>query len=83
MSDTFDHEGQAYDCMLDDFYWSASSNGEKYLPTSHVCKFCGEDDLSWTRYENGWRLINDNGKLHTCSKHIFTTKTINKGEWGK
>ena len=30
------------------------------------CKFCGERDLWWAETKDGWRLLDGEGKQHTC-----------------
>lgn len=64
MSDTFDHEADAWDSLNDGY------DEPNYSPKSITCKRCGEKYLKWKQLPQGWRLHNyDPGKglvLHVC-----------------
>ncbi len=57
MSDTFDHEADAYDALIfhdddDDEYWA-------YSPKPKTCRLCGKKNLGWVQIGNHWRLNHD------------------------
>lgn len=79
MSDTFDHESDAYDDMMDDFYWGRYENSEKYIPSYKSCRYCGEFYLHWEKMDGKWRLFNNQSKLHKCKKEKGMTIKIDKG----
>lgn len=69
MSDTFDHEGDAWESEADrEIDYLLFGNGgrasrQKFLS----CKGCGSIDVYWSETVNGWRLINmDTGLVHNC-----------------
>lgn len=75
MSDTFDHEGDAWD-SLDDIYFEG--NGEEpdcgqpmavRQPKSKSCKHCGATGLRWINTDRGFRLYSDaEQELHVCEQ---------------
>ena len=59
MSDTFDHEGNAWDS-----YRAFSSHDPPLIPKT--CKHCGTNYLYWNKTKDGWRLAYSTGKIHEC-----------------
>lgn len=33
-----------------------------------TCKYCKMGSLAWKQLENGWRLVDRKGNVHTCSR---------------
>jgi len=63
MSDTFDHEGDAWDMYEED----ESEYG--YVPTKATCKFCGQKNLYWHCLpQTGWRLFTLKDVIHVCNE---------------
>jgi hypothetical protein len=58
MSDIFDHLNDAFDSLdyMDEFP----------VIRSVICKHCGTRDLHWLETDLGWRLYDDNNKMHAC-----------------
>jgi hypothetical protein len=55
MSDTFDHEGDAWDSLLfgeDDGYWS----GQSFYARAVTCRNCGTTGLQWSAGDGSWYL---------------------------
>ena len=82
MSDTFDHEMDAWDQLiememngqLDEDPFSRSGFPGKGPKT---CQYCGRQGLHWkhipeleSRYCSGWKLHTPKGKLHICYHKI-------------
>ena len=68
MSDTFDHEGDAWESLMYDdspTYWKMNKPR---------CKYCGSKDVIWVIKDKGWRLFNTGtkGELHTCDEYRAT-----------
>jgi len=65
MSDTFDHEGDAWDAAfageLDD---EENFRVGKYT----ACRRCGSTSVHWRRLKEGWRLHDSSGALHICNQ---------------
>lgn len=66
MSDTFDHEGDAW-ASLD---WD---DPDVWAPHPKTCKYCGEKGFYWKQTPNGWRLAKK-GEIHTCKLRRRKTK---------
>lgn len=69
MSDTFDHEGDAWDSM-EDYY--NDGDGPRYRE-SPSCKRCGEKGLSWRETPYGWRLFKV-GQRHVCVDATYSAR---------
>lgn len=68
MSDTFDHEGDAwssldYEDSFDEFH---DGPGSYFLMTNKVCRRCRASGLRWGATREGWRLFNSHWKQHIC-----------------
>lgn len=59
MSDTFDHEGDAWDSLM----WDDTPTN--WAPKPKTCKHCGERGLYWKQTPQGWRLAKK-GEVHNC-----------------
>ena len=35
---------------------------------SVTCKYCGQDGLAWVDLFGGWRLVDSDGDIHSCSR---------------
>jgi len=82
MSDTFDHEADAWDSLLfgqdaDGEFISWDSPRSRRIvrwgyipkpPQPKTCRYCGERGLWWTNTDRGWRLAKG-GAIHTCSAY--------------
>jgi len=64
--------GEMADLTLDQFYdpWQGDDEWEP-MPTKRSvrCKYCHCVGLQWKHTDKGWRLIDDNGILHTCKEY--------------
>jgi hypothetical protein len=85
MSDTFDHEGDAWDSLLfgqdaDGEYISWDSRDAHRIvswssykaPQPKTCRACGQRGLYWGQTDRGWRLFNF-GREHVCGNVAATT----------
>jgi len=61
MSDTFDHEGDAWDQVFNEMPDDPSLGPR--------CKFCGRTGLSWKQDAGKWRLYAYGGYLHNCEEY--------------
>lgn len=77
MSDTFDHEGDAWASFEDDVYFGAGPDGEPDCgqpmrvrqPQRKSCKHCGATGLRWINTDRGFRLYSDaEQELHVCEQ---------------
>lgn len=68
-----DYESQAEDSW--DFQHELIAEERRYkhksrdgilVPFPKKCKYCGEDDLEWSKTDKGWRLINKKRETHMC-----------------
>jgi len=60
------------DMIIDDLfddYWEYEHEPEDEYPRLFMCRYCGYQDLQWTKTERGWRLANQSGRVHTCKKY--------------
>lgn len=77
MSDTFDHEGDAWDSLNDledqDGSWFGYPVQSLMPRAAPTCKRCGMRDLKWRWMDCGWRLYENERveynrlKEHNCS----------------
>ena len=75
MSDTFDHEAEA-EAQRESLYFEGLGEGfskgyyeENLLKTRRIlkCRRCGDKDVEWARFSNGWNLVDiRNGAKHVC-----------------
>lgn len=68
MSDTFNHEADAWDSLS---FFDADDHSESMCqhsgnPYYKQCKRCGAAGLRWGNNGNGYRLFDSRGMLHTC-----------------
>jgi|PlaIllAssembly_1097288.scaffolds.fasta_scaffold08688_6 hypothetical protein len=56
MSDTFDHEADAWDSLLLEDPEYSSYGGIYFGYSDKVCKYCGKTGLRWIETEDGFRL---------------------------
>jgi hypothetical protein len=72
MSDTFDHEGDAWESEADrelDYLLSGYCGAGRASPLRQIfsCKHCGSIDVFWVETSQGWRLFNQaNSTPHLC-----------------
>lgn len=79
MSDTFDHELDAYESLWNSDHPGAFGNNDEpdaerfqqfKNPKTFKCKFCGNDNLEWRNTAAGWRLVvRGSGIVHTCNRY--------------
>ena len=44
--------------------------GSMYRHEKKTCRYCGEHGFKWTNLgKEGWRLIDEDGELHTCKEY--------------
>jgi len=53
---------QGFNAML-------SGELEDNEPLPVTCRCCGKRDLHWVDTGEGWRLADDEGKVHRCKKY--------------
>jgi len=58
INDALDNWDNEWECEQEDQY-----------PRSFTCRYCGHKYLKWVVTERGWRLANQNGRIHTCKKY--------------
>lgn len=71
MSDTFDHEGDAWDSLNDeadsDGYWGVYRPSRSSEPRRTTCDRCGATDVRWRQQTGKWVLFSlQAGVVHTC-----------------
>jgi len=64
MSDTFNHEADAWDQLMD------GDVDEPSPPDLRICKYCRTGGLHWEDVDGKWKLLHSNGKIHDCKKPI-------------
>ena len=65
MSDTWNHEADAWDSLNDDDDDEAEWGGRQ--PRAPVtCRRCGARGLTWLMKDGAWRLFSDAG-MHACA----------------
>ena len=65
MSDTFDHEADAWDSLL--FYDDEADDiPYRMRRKSITCKYCSKTGFAWKQTPNGWRLVDMKGTIHSC-----------------
>ena len=57
---------QGFNAMLDGEYTEEGVDPEP-LPVS--CKYCGRKELHWATLPEGYRLVNESGRVHVCKKY--------------
>lgn len=63
MSDTFDHDAEAWDSLL--FCDDDAGAHPQYRP---ACRSCGQTAVTWRLTGAGWRLVSTGtGMLHRCA----------------
>jgi hypothetical protein len=70
MSDTFDHEGDAWDSLLfgeDDGYWS----GQSFYARAVTCRNCGTTGLQWSAGDGSWYLYKPGTGRHVCLARVL------------
>lgn len=67
MSDTFDHEGDAWECYNRDDYDEDTLLRRK--KSTVKCNRCGSCNVKWAHNYpiGGWRLYNPDKTIHTCN----------------
>lgn len=50
--------------IIDEMGYLIENNGQ-----GRTCKYCKMGSLAWKQLENGWRLVDRKGNVHTCSKY--------------
>lgn len=65
MSDTFNHEADAWDSLDWDYDEDEGQDGPGNRPWWPRCKTCGAGPLQWRATGYGWRLY-DGDKRHVC-----------------
>jgi hypothetical protein len=78
MSDTFDHEGDAYEQQLN-AEMDPDYEYNNYTHKSAICKFCKAGDLFWTTVNGKWALESRDRKLHRCLVEKAKTKQAELG----
>ena len=84
MSDTFDHEADAWESLDWDF---SDSGVDRYFgPYARrrafkYCNYCGENNLHWAKTDRGWRLHDAGNVVHSCGK--YHKRRINYDEFEK
>ena len=68
MSDTFNHEADAWDSLL----FHDEPHEELTFPKS--CRYCGAGGLWWAARGRLWRLVDEAGVVHTCSKYVAASE---------
>lgn len=71
MSDTFDHEGDAWDSLEGRDYWDGDDGPRYYRspgPSLAHCRKCGAL-CAWRLDTSGWRLYQDGGP-HQCIARV-------------
>lgn len=65
MSDTFDHEADAWDSLV--FHGGRDDNEPVYArgPRRIVCAFCGKKNLRWHSQQKQ-TLVNSDSSIHDC-----------------
>lgn len=79
MSDIWNHEADALDSLIGEWYEDAEGLPD-YMPSRSrakhqpCCKYCKSVDVEWTKLPNGsYRLINKGVRpavFHTCQQYI-------------
>lgn len=62
MSDTFDHEGDAWASLE----WDDTPT--TWYPKPKMCNYCGAKNLFWKNTPQGWRLAKG-GQVHKCPSY--------------
>ena len=44
-------------------------NWDEHLSNYTKCKYCHNNDLHWIKTEHGWRLADQDDKIHNCSEY--------------
>lgn len=68
MSDTFDHEGDAWSSLdYEDSFDEFNGGAGAYIPSANkVCRRCGATGLRWCATGKGYRLFNLQWNQHVC-----------------
>lgn len=66
MSDTFDHEADAWDGWED----GGAEDDDRYAPWVKTCRHCYTTGLLWGQHQGRWRLY-DGNELHVCPPTEF------------
>lgn len=63
----------------DEGFIGGIGNSVKYC----TCKYCHTYLLRWTQTDKGWRMIDQQGEIHSCKEyHTSKRKTLHNGENG-
>lgn len=46
---------------------------EEPEPFQQLCKYCGKDQLDWWEFDQGYRLVDRQGKVHACDEYFKVT----------
>lgn len=63
MSDTFNHEADAWDSLL---FNEECEYPEGFIPHEKTCRHCGKSGLTWVMHDGKWRLAEQPNGLHVC-----------------
>lgn len=78
MSDTFDHEGDAYESDLrhEERYYDGTEMHRSYsAPKTVSCKYCNQVGFTWTTRKGKWYMQDGRGELHLCRSETAKAKT--------
>lgn len=60
-----DGYGIGYEPGFTNAYFSGIGNSVRFV----TCRYCHTYLLRWSRTENGWRMINEAGDIHSCKEY--------------
>lgn len=63
MSDTFNHEADAWDSLL---FGNRHDELEDFGMHSKQCRWCGATGLMWGKVGSNWRLFDPTSGVHVC-----------------
>lgn len=70
---------------VDYLYWDFEAEDElgpaldMYEPPAYYgsrCRYCGREQLRWHETDNGWRLFDAQGNVHTCKEYRDHQETV-------
>ena len=65
MSDT-----EAYDLgIIDELGFYDHKPMFKNRTKQICCKFCNDTNVTWKQFSHGWKLVDPNNIIHTCTKY--------------
>lgn len=67
MSDTFDHEADAWDSLT----WGGNEEPNDHRVQRLRCKYCASTQVYWNKVDGKWRMFDEGASVpHTCSEYL-------------